>query len=455
MNSQEDLEFTNFLRSKAAEAKRDFGFPATAFLGMLSADGGYTTARKLLSKKVPSDGFADLWKHGRLDLTVEALVVETKWRAYFDEILISRAETLLQKSNYAFKPYQLNASTPPAAHVEQGVLSAVVTDSEAAPMTSLMASLQSMNRRYWWVNQNQTYKTEIPGGFLWSPKTRVDGVRNQFYANMTEVNIGDVIFSFCDTRIKAIGVAVGKAETSTKPDFGDAGASWANDGWLVPVEFKELHSQIRPKDHIDAIRPHLPAKYSPLQHSGDGLQSVYLAAVPESMAEVLASLIGLEFLTTLGALKGELDEAEHAADQQEEAIRGRTDIGATTKVQLVNARRGQGVFKANVRLNEKKCRITGVTDPLHLRASHIKPWKDSSDEEKLNGCNGLLLAPHIDHLFDRGLISFSPDGGLLISRQLDRTILAQWGIPESKNVGSFNLDQIQFLRYHEQSVFKG
>lgn len=152
---------------------------------------------------------------------------------------------------------------------------------------------------------------------------------------------------------------------------------------------------------FDAIRPHLPAKHSPLQHSGDGLQSVYLAAIADSMADVLASMIGQEFLTILGALAGELDETEHAADQQEEAIQGRIDKGATTKVQL-NARRGQGVFKANVRLNEKGCRMTGVSDPLYLRASHIKPWKESSDEEKLNGCNGLLLAPHIDHLFDRG-----------------------------------------------------
>lgn len=137
--------------------------------------------------------------------------------------------------------------------------------------------------RYWWVNQNQTYKSEVLGGFLWSPKTRADGARNQFYENMQEVAVGDVIFSFCDTRIKAIGVAVGRAETSPKPDFGAAGASWSQEGWLVPVEFKELRSQTRPKDNITLIRPHLPTKYSPLQNSGDGLQSVYLAEVPAPM----------------------------------------------------------------------------------------------------------------------------------------------------------------------------
>ena len=62
---------------------------------------------------------------------------------------------------------------------------------------------------------------------------------------MLEVAAGDVIFSFCDTLIKAIGVAVGRAETSPKPDFGAHGASWSKEGWFVPVEFKELRPQIR------------------------------------------------------------------------------------------------------------------------------------------------------------------------------------------------------------------
>jgi hypothetical protein len=308
--------------------------------------------------------------------------------------------------------------------------------------------------RYWWVNQNQTYKDEVPGGFLWSPKTRKDGARNQFYENMREVEPGDVVFSFCDTRIKAIGVAIGKAETSPKPDFGSAGENWLKEGWLVPVEFKELKRQVRPKDHISLIVEHLPEKYSPLQTNGDGLQSVYLAEVPDSMAQVLAEIIGPEYSDTLHELQGEVQESETIENQQEETIKGRTDIGATTKDQLVKSRRGQGLFKANVRLNEKGCRVTGVTDPQHLRASHIKPWKDSTDEEKLNGCNGLLLAPHVDHLFDKGLISFSDSGDMLTSPLLDKEVLVKWTIPERLNVGSFSPQQAKFLKFHREQVFK-
>ena len=199
--------------------------------------------------------------------------------------------------------------------------------------------------RYWWVNQNQTYKSEVPGGFLWSPKTRTDGARHQYYDNMKEVAVGDVVFSFCDTRIKAVGVAVGVAQTSPKPDFGGAGQGWSKDGWLVPVEFKELNSPFRPKDQIELIRPHLPAKYSPLQDSGDGLQSVYLAEVPESMAQVLIELIGAQYHEVLKELQGEVDEIEMVEEQQEASIKGRTDIGATSKDQLVSLDGGRGYSK--------------------------------------------------------------------------------------------------------------
>ena len=271
---------------------------------------------------------------------------------------------------------------------------------------------------------------------------------------MREVSTGDVIFSFCDTLIKAVGVAVGPAETSPKPDFGNAGATWSKDGWLVPVEFKELRSPIRPKDNMAMLLPYLPAKYSPLQQSGDGLQSVYLAEVPTPMADVLAELIGSEYPLVMKELQDEVDELSIDESQQEIAIKGRTDIGDTTKEQLVKSRRGQGVFKANVRLNEKGCRVTGVTDPFHLRASHIKPWKDSTDEEKLNGCNGLLLAPHVDHLFDKGLITFSTQGDLIISPKLDHELLAKWGIPTVANVGGFNPGQAVFLEYHRDMVFQ-
>ena len=67
---------------------------------------------------------------------------------------------------------------------------------------------------------------------------------------------------------------------------------------------------------------------------------------------------------------------------------------------------------------------------------------------------GLILGLFIGHLFDRGLISFSDDGNLLISPKLDRAILAKWGVSETVNVGTFDAKQSVFLEYHRHSVFK-
>lgn len=307
--------------------------------------------------------------------------------------------------------------------------------------------------RYWWVNQNQTYKHEVGGGFVWSPKTNRDGRRNQFYDNMTKVAPGDIIFSFADTFIPAIGRATGPAQSSQKPDFGSVGNQWSDDGWLMPVEYSTLSKPIRPKDFIDELRPHLASKYSPLQSNGNGNQGVYLAEVSKAFAEVLLRKAGVDVEVEDPI---DLDAAEEqASDQVQSAIEGRTDIGPTQKLQLVLSRRGQGVFKANVRLNGKTCRCTGVSLPSLLIASHIKPWSKCSDKEKLDGCNGIMLSPHVDRLFDRGFISFENNGGLKISSKLPGGTLEQWGLQSSMNVGPFNPEQSVYLDYHRSHVFKG
>jgi hypothetical protein len=53
-----------------------------------------------------------------------------------------------------------------------------------------------------------------------------------------------------------------------------------------------------------------------------------------------------------------------------------------------------------------------------LRASHIKPWAKSSNPDRLNPANGILLTAHIDALFDCGFISFADDGTMLVSAQI-------------------------------------
>ena len=125
--------------------------------------------------------------------------------------------------------------------------------------------------------------------FFGRPKANKNGSKNQFYDNMALVQPGDLIFSFADTKIRAVGVALGAAETEDKPNFGGAGENWEKEGWLVPVEFTELTTEVRPKEFIEELRPHLSTKYAPLQPNGNGNQGVYLASISGSISGYFVS----------------------------------------------------------------------------------------------------------------------------------------------------------------------
>lgn len=102
------------------------------------------------------------------------------------------------------------------------------------------------------------------------------------------------------------------------------------------------------------------------------------------------------------------DVKAHAAEFQD----------ATEREAIVLARVGQGPFRQSLIERWGGCSVTGCGEIAVLRASHIKPWCDSTNEERLDMNNGLLLVPNLDVLFDRGLISFSDTGHILIGDQL-------------------------------------
>ena len=129
-------------------------------------------------------------------------------------------------------------------------------------------------------------------------------------------------------------------------------------------------------------------------------------------------------------------------------------ISATEREALVRARTGQGRFRENLMKIEPRCRITKITTPEFLRASHIKPWRSCSDNaERLDGNNGLLLTPNADHLFDRGLITFGDDGEIIFSSAVAAEDIQQMGIVAGSNVGPFTSQQCKYLDYHRQHVF--
>ena len=232
---------------------------------------------------------------------------------------------------------------------------------------------------------------------------------------------------------------------------GAATTDWQNEGWRVPVRFERLADSLRPKDHMDRLAPTLPDQYSPIRATGDGNQGAYLAAIPADMSDALIELLGSQWAALDLSIEGDASDDEIVV---ETVIENRTDIGLTEKTQLVKARRGQGIYRSNLERFENACRVTGVTDKRHLRASHIKPWRMSSDIEKLDGNNGLLLSPHIDHLFDQGYISFTDDGELIASPATDSDTLARWQVTPGVTCGNFRQEQLPYLAFHREFIFR-
>src|SRR3546814_14179249 len=101
--------------------------------------------------------------------------------------------------------------------------------------------------------------------------------------------------------------------------------------------------------------------------------------------------------------------SEWETHEMEQVIADQT-IPETTRHAVVMARRGQGLFKQTVQRIEAFCRVTKVDRLAHLRASHCKPWRDASNVERLDGDNGMLLTPDVDHLFERGCHRFGDPG---------------------------------------------
>ena len=125
-------------------------------------------------------------------------------------------------------------------------------------------------------------------------------------------------------------------------------------------------------------------------------------------------------------LKPYLETSEVVSDIKDVLDSG---IDETTKQRLVNARLGQGGFReAQFEIWEGKCVVTGCDVPEVLRASHIKAWRASSNAERLDPRNGLLLAASNDALFDCFLISCDENGSVLASSLLDRASLENLGL---------------------------
>jgi len=126
----------------------------------------------------------------------------------------------------------------------------------------------------------------------------------------------------------------------------------------------------------------------------------------------------------------------------------------TTKDIVTAIRIGQNQFRKKLVLSLKKCPITGIDDTRILIASHIKPWMMSGNVERLDLNNGFLFSPTFDKLFDRGIITFSDEKELIISKSISSINLERLNIYEGKIIVDLPVKgRENYLEYHRNKIF--
>jgi hypothetical protein len=299
----------------------------------------------------------------------------------------------------------------------------------------------------------------IPESALWSPVTEANGAHSQFYDNMRRAAPGDFVLSYANGQVGRIGLIADFAINAPKPaEFGAIGAYWNSAGWLLPVQWLDATLAVRPKALLARLAPLLPVTHSPIRATtGDGNQKAYLAEVDAAVFDVVLEAAHLrlaEFLTLRPATTVS-DFTRRLDDLVEARINEDAGIDQTMREQLTRARRGQGLFRRRVLDVEPVCRVTGVDKPNLLIASHIKPWRAcGTANERLDGFNGLMLAPHADFLFDRGLIGFEEDGRTLFSPKLSDGDALKLGLHNSQRPPSrpLHAESQAYFQHHRANV---
>ncbi len=124
----------------------------------------------------------------------------------------------------------------------------------------------------------------------------------------------------------------------------------------------------------------------------------------------------------------------------------------TERSGLVNTRVGQGAYRKSILHRwEYKCAVTKFNDLRILIASHIVPWRDSTDKERLDVENGILLSPTYDGLFDQHLITFSKNGNFELSNSIETTAYQKIGVTGTEKIENISECMMGYLiKHHEQ-----
>ncbi|MGA1931523.1 HNH endonuclease [Arcobacter sp. YIC-464] len=294
---------------------------------------------------------------------------------------------------------------------------------------------------FYWVNIGRSYKEVLDNSFLWAPaytylKDGQTKTVNAGWKHVPEVRKGDVIFCQHKKNICFIAVAKENAYPSQRPASRKF-EKWKNEGYKIDVDLTILDTPIDRSLFIDDIKNIFNDKCSPKLVADSGtISQQYLISIPNGAAALI------------------LNHTTEKSIEIQENIRTNKSRKKPTERQrkaIVKARVGQGIFREEVlELWNNTCPITKINKKELLIASHIVSWQLSNDEEKLDKYNGFPFSPDVDKLFDKGYISFSDEGKLLVSKFIDSNVIQKLGIDINSKIVGLKEEHKKYLERHRK-----
>ena len=293
---------------------------------------------------------------------------------------------------------------------------------------------------FYWVNLGESYNEVREHNFLWAPKYYINEkgtkIINSGWKHVPEVCEGDVIICNKDRKIIYVAVATKDAYISHRPKSRTFGR-WEKEGYKIEVDLEILPMPFDINEVKNEIGEFYNDNCDPkLITKNNQLSQQYLISLPKSA--------GAFILDALGDMSLNIQEKINKLSRKKRQTK-------TTRDAIIKSRVGQGRFREDVLgLWNNTCPITKVNQPDLLIASHILSWQLSNDEEKLDEYNGFPLSPSVDKLFDRGFISFSNTGEMLISEKISIDTVQKLGVNINTKINGLKKENLKYLKRHRE-----
>ena len=299
------------------------------------------------------------------------------------------------------------------------------------------------------VMQGETYQEERNAGVLWTPQIDKSGMVPHSWNRMQELKKGDIVFHYVKGSFVAISRVREDCHKGTKPRNPDEQQSGIEDAFVAHTVYRELENPLSVKEFFAEIEPLLPVKYSAFQEDASG-NSGYLYPCNEELAMKF-----LELISSLNIFTIEVEQLELSMEVIKKTEHNPL-LGLIEEAELeikTKMRRGKEQFRESLLPQwNGECPLCGIAIEEVLKATHAKPWKDSSDSERLDPFNGILLCANHAALYSAGYIAFTGGGRLHISSRIPEEDYPVYRLRKNLKV-PVSPEHAPYLRWHKRIVF--